>query len=60
MESPSEKNGRNCGTRIGFEATFWQAGDNLRNNMDAAEYKHIVLRLFFLKRAPPMRASANS
>ncbi|MFM8472881.1 MAG: N-6 DNA methylase, partial [Candidatus Kapaibacterium sp.] len=34
---------------IGFEATLWQAADKLRNNMDAAEYKHVVLGLMFLK-----------
>lgn len=34
---------------IGFEAKLWQAADKLRNNMDAAEYKHVVLGLIFLK-----------
>jgi type I restriction enzyme M protein len=34
---------------IGFEAKLWQAADKLRNNMDAAEYKHVVLGLVFLK-----------
>ncbi len=34
---------------LGFEATLWQAADKLRNNMDAAEYKHVVLGLIFLK-----------
>lgn len=29
--------------------TLWQSADKLRNNMDAAEYKHIVLGLVFLK-----------
>jgi type I restriction enzyme M protein len=33
----------------GFEAKLWQAADKLRNNMDAAEYKHVVLGLIFLK-----------
>ena len=32
-----------------FEATLWAAADKLRNNMDAAEYKHVVLGLIFLK-----------
>lgn len=32
-----------------LEKTLWQAADKLRNNMDAAEYKHIVLGLIFLK-----------
>ena len=34
---------------LGFEATLWQAADKLRSNMDAAEYKHVVLGLLFLK-----------
>lgn len=34
---------------IGFEAKLWLAADKLRNNMDAAEYKHVVLGLIFLK-----------
>ena len=28
---------------IGFEAKLWLTADKLRNNMDAAEYKHVVL-----------------
>lgn len=34
---------------IPFEAKLWAAADALRNNMDAAEYKHVVLGLIFLK-----------
>jgi len=34
---------------IGFEAKLWSTADKLRNNMDAAEYKHVVLGLIFLK-----------
>lgn len=37
------------GANIGFEAKLWLAADKLRNNMDAAEYKHVVLGLIFLK-----------
>ena len=37
------------GASLGFETTLWLAADKLRNNMDAAEYKHIVLGLIFLK-----------
>ena len=36
-------------TNIGFEEQLWQAADKLRSNMDAAEYKHVVLGLIFLK-----------
>ena len=34
---------------LGFESDLWAAADTLRNNMDAAEYKHVVLGLIFLK-----------
>src|SRR5213593_2077885 len=37
------------GARIGFEADLWKAADSLRGSLDAAEYKHIVLGLLFLK-----------
>ena len=36
-------------TTVGFEEQLWQASDKLRSNMDAAEYKHVVLGLIFLK-----------
>jgi len=39
----------NNGANLGFEQTLWQAADKLRSNMDAAEYKHVVLGLVFLK-----------
>ena len=41
------KNGSSA--NLGFEATLWLAADKMRNNMDSAEYKHIVLGLIFLK-----------
>ena len=31
------------------EAKLWAMADALRNNIDAAEYKHVVLGLIFLK-----------
>jgi len=37
------------GAAIGFEEKLWLAADKLRGSMDAAEYKHIVLGLVFLK-----------
>jgi type I restriction enzyme M protein len=37
------------GGDLGFESKLFQAADKLRNNMDAAEYKHVVLGLIFLK-----------
>jgi len=36
-------------TTVGFEEKLWLAADKLRSNMDAAEYKHVVLGLIFLK-----------
>lgn len=40
---------KNNGANLGFEQKLWQSADKLRNNMDAAEYKHVVLGLIFLK-----------
>jgi type I restriction enzyme M protein len=39
----------NTSSPLGFESQLWAAADALRNNMDAAEYKHVVLGLIFLK-----------
>jgi type I restriction enzyme M protein len=39
----------NNGGNLGFEQKLWQVADKLRSNMDAAEYKHVVLGLIFLK-----------
>ena len=35
--------------KLGFEQTLWATADKLRGHMDAAEYKHVVLGLIFLK-----------
>src|SRR5437667_8434834 len=43
----SEKNGN--GANLGFEEKLWLAADKMRGHMDAAEYKHVVLGLIFLK-----------
>jgi len=32
-----------------LEKKLWSSADKLRSNMDAAEYKHVVLGLIFLK-----------
>jgi type I restriction enzyme M protein len=45
----SKKAGDSNGATVGLEAKLWAAADALRNNMDAAEYKHVVLGLIFLK-----------
>ncbi len=54
MAGRKKSNGRGAkdggnGANLGFEATLWSAADKMRNNMDAAEYKHVVLGLIFLK-----------
>jgi type I restriction enzyme M protein len=36
-------------TTVGYEAELWRMADKLRGSMDAAEYKHVVLGLIFLK-----------
>ena len=46
-QASTAKNGNTA--NLGFEAKLWAAADALRNNMDAAEYKHVVLGLIFLK-----------
>jgi len=48
---PKSKKSSNSSTaaNLGFEANLWQAADKLRSNMDAADYKHVVLGLIFLK-----------
>ena len=43
----SEQTGN--GATTGYEAELWQMADALRGSMDAAEYKHVVLGLIFLK-----------
>jgi len=48
MAKSSAKNNATA-SAIGFEAELWRAADALRSNMDAAEYKHVVLELLFLK-----------
>jgi len=45
----ANKNGGKNGANLGFEQTLWQAADKLRGNMDAADYKNVVLGLVFLK-----------
>jgi len=45
----ARKQKKDTTANLGFEAKLWAAADALRNNMDAAEYKHVVLGLIFLK-----------
>ena len=45
----SETRPQSTGATTGYEAKLWQMADTLRGSMDAAEYKHVVLGLIFLK-----------
>jgi type I restriction enzyme M protein len=49
MARARSKNFANSSADLGFEAKLWLAADKLRSNMDAGEYKHVVLGLIFLK-----------
>jgi type I restriction enzyme M protein len=49
MATKSKSTPKDSSANLGFEAKLWLAADKLRNNMDAAEYKHVVLGLIFLK-----------
>ena len=49
MAKSSRSVDKDSSANLGFEAKLWLAADKLRNNMDAAEYKHVVLGLIFLK-----------
>ena len=46
---PAATKDKKQAANLGFEAKLWLTADKLRNNMDAAEYKHVVLGLIFLK-----------
>lgn len=48
MGKRSKRDNKNTAS-IGFEQKIWEAADILRGSMDAAEYKHVVLGLIFLK-----------
>lgn len=47
IEMAKQKAG--TGANLGFEDKLWAAADKLRGNMDAGEYKGVVLGLIFLK-----------
>ena len=48
QSDPDAKPGAH-GVTTGYEAELWRMADALRGSMDAAEYKHVVLGLIFLK-----------
>jgi len=45
----TKKAAKTTAANVGYEAQLWQMADALRGSMDAAEYKHVVLGLIFLK-----------
>ena len=49
--SAKQKRGKSpeSAATVGYENELWQMADKLRGSMDAAEYKHVVLGLIFLK-----------
>src|SRR5215210_6075624 len=51
MRAEGKKNAVGNGTASNgrLEADLWKTADALRGSMDAAEYKHVVLGLIFLK-----------
>ena len=50
MPPPKNQNRKaDTGANLGFETKLWASADPLRNNMDAADYKHVDLDLIFLK-----------
>ena len=48
MQSQTKPQSTNGGN-LGFEEKLWKTADKLRSNMDAADYKHVVLGLIFIK-----------
>ena len=44
-----KKMGKQSTSNIGFEKQIWDAACVLRGNLDASEYKSVVLGLIFLK-----------
>ena len=50
MTTPRERQQKTpVGGATGYESDLWRMADALRGSMDAAEYKHVVLGLIFLK-----------
>ena len=42
-------NGNTARTDLDYAEILWKSADTLRGQVDAAEYKHVVLGLLFLK-----------
>ena len=45
----AKSHGDKNGATVGYEAELWQMAYAFRGSVDAAEYKHVVLGLIFLK-----------
>jgi len=45
----ARRSSKSTAANVGYEAELWKMADALRGSMDAAEYKHVVLGLIFLK-----------
>lgn len=43
------KNSASTGVNVGYKARLWEMADALRPSMDAAEFKHVVSGVLFLK-----------
>ena len=43
LRNKKSKGAAESSANLGFEQKLWLAADKPRNNMDAAEYKHVVL-----------------
>ena len=48
-KNPTRDGPATTGAITAYEAELWKMADALRSSMDAAEYKHVVLGLIFLK-----------
>ena len=53
------KANKNNNSEEPIEKQLWKAADKLRKNIDAAEYKHIVLGLIFLKYTSSTRRNSD-
>ena len=49
VPNPPQSESDTNGATTGYEDKLWRMADALRGSMDAAEYKHVVLGLIFLK-----------
>ena len=49
QRKPKSSEAPRNGATTGYETELWAAANALRGNMDAAEYKHVVLGIIFLK-----------